>query len=274
MVLYKKDESLSQNFSHFTLTAIDAALKAGELLKKGFGTSFAISSKEGIHNLVTEYDHKAEELIIGLLKKSDPNSHFLAEESGSSGNQDTPLLWVVDPLDGTVNFAHGIPLFSISIALQKEGELHSGVIYVPMLNELFVAEKGKGAYLNNHRIQVSSTLSLTKSILATGFPYNIRENPFDCIDHFIEILKLGIPIRRIGSAAIDLAYTASGRFEGFFEVGLSPWDCAAGVLLVEEAKGKVTDWDETPFNLYAKKPILATNGSIHQTLAKVLMRSS
>jgi myo-inositol-1(or 4)-monophosphatase len=181
-------------------------------------------------------------------------------------------LWIVDPLDGTVNFAHNIPVFSISIALERKKELLSGVVYQPINRELFVAEKGKGAFLNGQKIHVSSTPLLEKSILATGFPYNFAENPFQCIEHFIDIAKLGIPVRRLGSAAIDLAYTAAGRFEGFFEVGLSPWDCAAGILLIEEAGGKVTDWNHSPFSLHAKKPILATNGFIHDSFSAILNR--
>ena len=256
------------NFSKYTIAAIDAALSAGEILKKGFGTSFSISSKEGKHNLVTEYDQKAEDHIIHFLKEKIEGSSFIAEESGKSGA--TSLLWIIDPLDGTVNFAHNIPIFCVSIALEKEGKLHTGVIYCPMQNELFVAESGKGAYLNQQKLQVSVVKHLDDAILSTGFPYNINENPFHCIDHFIEVVKKGIPIRRLGSAAIDLAYTAAGRFEGFFEVGLSSWDIAAGILILEEAKGIVTHWNGNPFLLHERMPILATNQFIHQELSNLL----
>ena len=261
------------HFSDLTLLAIEAATAAGEMLRSGFGTHFSIASKEGKHNLVTEYDHKAEKAIIEQLRRKAPGSRFLAEESGESGAPGG-LLWIIDPLDGTVNFAHQIPMFSVSIALEKEGKLVSGVVFQPMLQELFVAEKGKGAFLNGHPIRVSATEKLPQSILATGFPYNIEDNPSHCIDHFTDVLKLGIPIRRFGSAAIDLAYTASGRFDGFFEVGLSPWDCAAGVLLVEEAGGQVSAWDQSPFSLHEKRPILATNGKIHAQAAHLLHRGS
>ncbi len=264
----------NEAFSTLTLTAIEAALEAGEILRQGFGTHFAISfKKEGKHNLVTEYDHKAEKQIIACLARQVPGSKFLAEESGGSVPKDG-LLWVIDPLDGTVNFAHNIPIFCVSIALEKEGQLFCGVVYQPLLGELFVAEKGKGAFLNGNPIRVSPIASLQQSILATGFPYNISENPFHCIDHFIDILKLGIPIRRIGSAALDLAYTASGRFEGYFEVCLAPWDCAAGLLLVEEAGGKVTHWNQQPFSIHSRKPILATNGQIHGQAIAILNRES
>jgi myo-inositol-1(or 4)-monophosphatase len=258
-----------KTFSDKTLIAIEAALQAGEILRQGYGTSFSITQKEGKHNLVTEYDHKAEKSILTFLKTHVPDSHFLAEESGATGIiSDT--LWIIDPLDGTVNFAHQIPVFSVSIALEKKGELFCGVVYQPITQELFVAEKGKGAYLNGKPLKISTIDNLADSILATGFPYNTHENPHHCIDHFVDILRLGIPIRRMGSAAIDLAYTAAGRYEGYFEVGLAPWDCAAGILLVEEAGGIISTWDLKKLNHRQKVPILCTNGKIHKALANIL----
>lgn len=262
-----------ESFSDITWLAIDAALQAGEILQHGFGTGFSISSKKGIHNLVTEYDHKSEQFIIDFIKKHIPHSKFIAEESGAVGDEEESLVWIIDPLDGTVNFAHEIPLFSISIAAEKQGELLSGVVYAPITNELFVSEKGKGAYLNGKPIRVTATNELKGAILATGFPYNLAENPHHCIDHFVDILRLGIPIRRLGSAAIDLAYIAAGRFDGFFEVSLAPWDCAAGILLIEEAGGHITQWDRKPYKIRDHKPILATNGHLHEQLVKVLSRS-
>lgn len=267
-ILAQTKESLSE----LTLIAIEAALLAGDILRQGYGTNFSISSKEGRHNLVTEYDHRCEKAIIEFILKNKPHSHFLAEESGATGSEKEDLLWIIDPLDGTVNFAHQIPVFSVSIAAQVGKEVVSGVVYQPITQELFVAEKGKGAFLNGKKIQVSPITSLEQSILATGFPYNLAQNPHHCIEHFVEILKQGIPIRRLGSAAIDLAYTAAGRFEGFFEVQLSPWDCAAGNLLVEEAGGKISTWEQKPYDLHAKGPILASNGSIHPALAAVLAK--
>lgn len=261
---YKKEA-----FSNHTLIAIEAALQAGEILRRGFGTPFSITQKEGKHNLVTEYDFLAEKSILSFLQHHVPNSHFLAEESGATGTS-SDLLWIIDPLDGTVNFAHQIPVFSVSIALQKHGELFCGVVYQPITHELFVAEKEKGAFLNGKTIGVSHVEKLSDSILCTGFPYNLHENPFHCIDHFVDILRLGIPIRRMGSAAIDISYTAAGRFEGYFEVGLSPWDCAAGILLLEEAGGKVSSWDHRPHDHLQKTPILCSNGKIHQALADIL----
>ncbi len=268
-ILAEKKQSLSD----LTLTAIEAALLAGEILRQGFGTHFTIGSKEGKHNLVTEYDHKSEKAIIDFLASHVPGSHFLAEESGSTGKPAEETLWIIDPLDGTVNFAHQIPVFSVSIAAKREGKVVCGVVYQPITHELFVAEIGKGAFLNGDKLHVSPVKTLESSILATGFPYNLAKNPHHCIDHFVDILRLGIPIRRMGSAAIDLAYTAAGRFEGFFEVELGPWDLAAGKLLVEEAGGKVTGWDGSPFDILSKGPIFASNGFIHTAGTALLNRS-
>lgn len=260
-----------QAFSNDTLIAIEAALQAGDILRQGYGTVFEVSQKEGQHNLVTEYDYKAEKSIISFLKSHVPNSQFLAEESGFTG-ESSDNLWVIDPLDGTVNFAHHIPIFAVSIALEKRGSLFCGVIYQPITHELFVAEKGKGAFLNGKTIRVSTVKKFSDAMVYTGFPYNLKDNPFHCIDHFIDILRVGIPIRRMGSAAIDLAYTSAGRCEGFFEVGLSPWDCAAGVLMLEEAGGKISTWDRQPFYYRRQDPILCSNGHIHDALADVLNR--
>jgi myo-inositol-1(or 4)-monophosphatase len=259
-----------ESLSHLTLAAIEAALQAGDLLKKGFGTHFTISTKSEKHDLVTEYDRQSEKLIIQFLRDNVPSSSFLAEESGSHGERNAEILWIIDPLDGTVNFAHEIPVFAISIAAQRDGQMLCGVIYQPMTQELFIAEKGLGSYLNGHRIHVTRTESLDGAFLSSGFPYNLATNPLNCIEHFSDVLRLGIPIRRLGAAAVDLAYTAAGRFDGFFEIGLCPWDIAAGILLIEEAGGKVSHWKEKVFDLFEKKPIMATNGLIHKALAKVL----
>jgi myo-inositol-1(or 4)-monophosphatase len=259
-----------EELSHITLIGVEAALQAGDILKRGFGTELTITSKAGRHNLVTEYDLLSERSIIQFIRQNIPSSQFLAEESGNVGKKSSSILWIIDPLDGTVNFAHQIPVFAISIAAQKEGQTVSGVIYQPMSQELFVAEKGIGAFLNGRRIKVSDIKSLDKAFLSTGFPYNLFENPDACIDHFTDVLRAGIPIRRLGAAAIDLAYTAAGRFDGFFETSLAPWDCAAGELLIEEAGGKVTHWNGKKFDLFSKKPLLATNGRIHEPLTAIL----
>lgn len=262
--------STEATFSPLTFLAMDAALEAGALLRDGFGSQFEIREKEGRHNLVTEYDHRSEECLFRFFRRYAPGSRFLAEESGHVDGEGNGPLWIVDPLDGTVNFAHQIPFFSVSIGLEIGGEIRAGVVYHPMLHELFVAEKGKGAFLNGKLLSVSSTSSLVESMFAVGFPYNLHENPDRCIRPFLSMLKLGFPIRRMGSAALDLCYTAAGRFDGFFEVALSPWDCAAGALILEEAGGKVTHWDGKEFDLYSKNSILATNGHLHQEAAGIL----
>jgi myo-inositol-1(or 4)-monophosphatase len=259
--------------SRITLKAIEAALHAGSLLKRGFGTHFSVSSKSVKMDLVTEYDRLSEDCIIKQLRSHFPSSGFLAEESGRQDQKNASLLWIIDPLDGTVNFAHQIPVFAISIAAQKEGQTVCGIIYQPMTTELFVAEKGRGAYLNGEKIHVSKTSSIDEVFLASGFPYTLKENPMHCIERFNDMLHLGIPIRRLGAAAVDLAYTAAGRFDGFFEVDLAPWDCAAANLLIEEAGGTVSSWSGKKYDLFAKEPIVASNGLIHSFLVDILKQS-
>lgn len=255
-------------FNNITSIAREAALKAGEVLSKGFGSTFVINNKQGKNNLVTEYDHLAEKTIIDYIRSEYPDHQFLAEESGETGITND-YLWIIDPLDGTVNFAHSVPIFSVSIACLYQGELISGVVYQPMQNELFVAEKGKGAYLNEKRIYVSNTDDFLSSYLVTGFPYNINENPDNCLKHFVDIIQNGIPVRRLGSAALDLAYVAAGRFDAFWEIALNPWDVAAGMLLVKEAGGLVTQYDKSVYTVFDKS-IIASNGIIHNEISDIL----
>ncbi len=256
--------------SRLTTVAITAALKAGALLKRGFGSHFEISEKEGYHNLVTEYDKATEKQIISSIFSHFPDHAHLAEEGGLSKGKGSPYMWVIDPLDGTVNFAHNIPIFSVSIACTFENEVICGVVYQPMTEELFIAEKGRGATLNGSTITVTKTPRLESSILVTEFPYNAHENPLNCVETFSRLTKMGLPIRRLGSAALDLSYVAAGRFDGFWEVSLEPWDLAAGKLIVEEAGGRVTHYDGTPHNVLEKGTLLATNGHIHNTLQQVI----
>ena len=253
---------------------IEAALKAGKELKKGFGTSFSVSNKDGKNNLVTEFDKRSEKIIIEHINKRFPEHSFLAEESGKSGfTGNNNICWIIDPLDGTVNFAHSLPIFSVSIAAVLNGDILTGVIYHPILDELFIAVKGKGATLNNRRLTVSSNSIIDSSFLVTGFPYNISENPCNCIDHFIQIILNGIPVRRLGSAALDLAYVAAGIFDGFWEIDLNPWDVAAGALLVQEAGGRVTQYNNSPYQI-GNRTILATNGKIHDEISSVFNKCS
>ncbi len=250
--------------ARLTTTATLAAMRAGELLRKGFGSSFQIDSKEGRHNIVTEYDKLCEKEIIEFIGEQFPEHTFLAEESGSSRENPNAIQWIIDPLDGTVNFAYNIPLFSVSIAAAYQGEVLAAVIYNPMLEELFIAEKGKGAFLNGVPLKVSKVSVLDHAMFATGFPYNTNENPLQCVEKFVHFIRMGVPIRRIGSAALDLAYLAAGRFDAFWEVSLKPWDYAAGKLLVEEAGGKLTTIDGKVCHELKESSIAASNGVLHE----------
>lgn len=254
--------------SRLTMVATLAALKAGELLKKGFGTHIEFTTKEGRHNLVTEWDNKSEICIIDFIKTHFPQHRFLAEESGESGEAKEGIQWIIDPLDGTVNFVHSIPMFSVSIAVSIQNDTLAGVIYNPMTTELFIAEKDNGAYLNGSQIHVTETAVLDSAICATGFPYNVHENPLSCLDHFNTFAKMGIPLRRIGSAALDLAYVAAGRFDGFWEVSLRPWDYAAGRLIIEEAGGTFTNFNGDSYKKFEEGSIVATNGILHDQILK------
>lgn len=247
-----------------------AVINAGKILKEGFGTNFNIRSKEGKHNLVTEYDLKSESFIIEFLKKEVPNSVFLAEESGKSMDyENNAIKWIIDPLDGTVNYAHNIPIFCVSIAAEINNQIYLGAIYHPLLDELFYAIKGHGAYLNEIPITVSSVDKFENAFLVTGFPYRPGKSNYRSAELFVDVVQRGIPIRRLGSAALDLAYVACGRFDGFWELELNPWDVAAGYLLVQEAGGLVTDYGLNPYSIYSKS-ILATNGLIHNSSSEFL----
>jgi len=252
--------------------AVEAALKSGDILRKGFGTSFEISLKEGKNNLVTEFDKLSEKAIIQHIHSIFPDHVFLAEESGKTGDlAKDNVRWIIDPLDGTVNFAHGLPIFSISIAAELNNEIIAGVVYHPLLDELFVAKKDGGAYLNGKKLKVSDNDDLDSSMLVTGFPYNVNQNPCGCIDHFVSIIKKGIPVRRLGSAALDLAYVAAGRFDGFWEINLNPWDVAAGILLVQEAGGRISTYSNKSYSIFDES-ILATNGKIHNGIVEAMSK--
>jgi len=212
-------------------------------------------------------------MIIDIIKRRFPDHDILAEESASGNPRSSPHRWIIDPLDGTTNYTHGFPVFCVSIALEIDDAVVLGVIFDPNTGELFTAEKGKGAHLNEKRIIVSSIDQLGRSMLVTGFPYNIAGNPDYAIERFAQFLMEAQAVRRMGSAAIDLAYVAAGRYEGFWEVALNPWDVAAGKLLVEEAGGKVTGFSGTPFSIYEKQ-ILATNGKVHDQMEAALAKAT
>jgi myo-inositol-1(or 4)-monophosphatase len=256
--------------SELTFVAIQASLSAGALLRRGFGTEFKIEEKEGKQNFVTEYDKASEKNIISIIFQHFPDHAILAEESGDIQKGKSPVTWIIDPLDGTVNFARNVPVFSTSIAVAIDMQIACGVVYQPITQELFIAEKGKGAYLNGKKISVSKTTQFEKAMMATGFPYDVDKNPLSCIDRFAMIQAQGVPIRRLGSAAIDLSYVAAGRFDVYWEVGLHPWDIAAGKLLVEEAGGKVSHWNGTPHKVFCYDTLLASNGLLHQKMIEHL----
>jgi len=247
---------------------IQISKEAGEIIREGFGKNFLIEYKTNLSNLVTEIDKKSETAIINFIRKEFPNHAVLAEESGEHKTS-SEYLWVIDPLDGTSNFAHGLPIFAVSIGVQKNGETICGVVYDVMRDEIYSSEKGSGSFRNGQRLQVSTNDDLRKSMLVTGFPYDITENPDYAIERFIAFLKSARAVRRLGSAAIDMCYVAAGVFDGFWEVYLHPWDVCAGKLLVEEAGGMVTDFDGTPMNIFNEQ-ILASNGKVHPEMLRVL----
>jgi len=249
--------------------AVEAALAAGRIQKERAGNIGEIHYKGEI-NLVTEVDLLCEKEVIGHIQKAFPSHAFLAEESGATEG-DADHLWIIDPLDGTVNYAHGYPCYCVSVGYQCKGEVVVGVVYNPCLDELFVAEKGQGATLNGKPISVSPTPALKQSLLATSFAYDINESSNNNLDHFQNFIKACQAIRRPGSAAMDLCYTAMGRFEGFWELKLHPWDYAAGWLMIEEVGGQVTRFDGSPFQM-GDRSILASNGHIHSAMVDVLMK--
>ena len=247
--------------------AIRAAIDAGRLLRENLGRHNIVEYKGEI-DLVTEMDREAESIIIARLTSESPEYSILAEER-EEVETNSPYQWIIDPLDGTTNYAHGYPVFCVSIALKYKDVVSFGVVYDPVHEELFVAERGKGATLNDRPIRVSETDSLSKSLLATGFPYDIRRSKENNLDHFCNFALKAQAIRRAGSAALDLCYVACGRFDGFWELKLKPWDVAAGYLIVEEAGGMVTDLKGNPFDIHSGE-IVASNGRIHGEMIEVL----
>lgn len=248
--------------------AIETAREAGHVLLEKFGRITV--TKKGEINLVTEADLASEALIIERIKSYHPKHSILAEEGGEvvTIGGSAQWKWIVDPLDGTTNYAHGYPCFCVTLALEHDGEIVIGVTYDPTRNELFAAEKGQGASLNGRRITVSATEKLGDALIVTGFPYDFKSKK-DFGRHLTEFLFHSRGVRRDGSAAIDMAYVACGRFDGFWEEGLHPWDVAAGKLLIEEAGGEITYYDGSPFSIYAP-PLCASNGRIHSQMLEVL----
>jgi myo-inositol-1(or 4)-monophosphatase len=257
--------------------AVQAAVQAGRLLQQMLSAPWeakGVTTKRGPADLVTRADRMAEDVIVGVLQERCPGHGILAEEGTVRAGG--PYRWIVDPLDGTTNFAHGVPLFAVSVALARDDELVAGVVYHPPLDELFVAERGGGAYLRRgdgpQRLRVSEVASVADAVVATGLPYQIRETGVN-IAQIQRLMRTAIEVRILGAAALHLAYVAAGRVEAFWEPGLNPWDVAAGALLVEEAGGRVTDMRGRPFGLDCRD-VLATNGRVHEEMVALLAPDS
>jgi myo-inositol-1(or 4)-monophosphatase len=249
-----------------------AAQKAARGLIRDFGEIEHLQvSKKGTSDFVSNADTNAEKILVYELKKARPNFGFLLEEGGKIEGSDTSNRWIIDPLDGTTNFLHGIPHFSISIALERDGELFAGVVYEPISDQMFIAERGQGAYLNNNRIRVSARRNLEDAIFATGIPFAGREGHSIFLQQLKAIMPETSGIRRFGSAALDLAYVAAGRFEGFWESGLQTWDIAAGIVLVREAGGFVSDL-EGKNDMLKSGDIIAANDQLHVELSRILKK--
>ncbi|MBI3805284.1 MAG: inositol monophosphatase [Nitrospirae bacterium] len=257
------------NLAPFREVALRAAKKAGRIHIKGHQGELQVSYK-GDLNLVTNVDTLSEEAIVALINRHFPDHQILAEE-GHDRTEPSPYRWIIDPLDGTTNYAHHFPFFCVSIALEIRGKIHLGVVFDPSRNELFFAERGKGAFLNDRPIHVSSAAALGKSLLVTGFAYDVRTDPVNNFNHFINFSMKAQGVRRTGSAALDLCYVASGRLDGFWELKLHPWDTAAGSLILAEAGGKLSDFSGKPFSIYDEE-LLASNGKIHQEMIEVIQR--
>ena len=261
---------MSNQYKEILDTAIDAARRAGAFLKDGLGSARDFEFKGAI-DIVTEMDLGAEDIIVSTVKKSFPEHAILAEERGGEAGKGkgADCCWIIDPLDGTTNYAHGFPVFNVSIAFEVSGEVVVGVVYDPMRDELFSAVKGEGAYLNNRRLSVSTASELDKSLLATGFPYDIRTSRRNNLKNFSNLAVRVQAIRRAGAAALDLAYVACGRFDGFWELKLKPWDLGAGLLIVEEAGGCVSGIAGEPPSIY-DGDVVASNGLIHGEMLEIL----
>lgn len=249
-------------------TLIDATFAGARVLQKYFNGTFTISSKSNVNDLVTQADNESEQAIFEIIKEKYPTHCILSEESGEF-IMDNHTKWIIDPIDGTVNFANGIPLCCVSIGVEQDGKIVLAAVYNPFMNEFFFAEKGNGATLNDTKIKVSDKEDLGRSCLVTGFPYSYLDHPNGPLQVFDRLLKKNIPIRRLGSAAIDLCWVAAGRFDGFYEHNLKSWDSAAGFLIVEEAGGIVTDFNGEYYDIYQPN-IIATNGKIHNDLIKAV----
>ena len=249
---------------------VQAATKAARGLVRDYGEVENLQvSRKGPADYVSEADRRAEEMIYRELKKARPNYSFLMEESGATDGTDDSNRWIVDPLDGTLNFLHAIPHFAISIALERDGKLFAGVVYEPVSDQMFWAEQGSGAFLNGNRLRVSARRELSQAVFATGIPFAGRDGHKPFLDQLQSVMAVSAGVRRFGSAALDLAYVAAGRFDGFWEQGLKSWDMAAGIVLVREAGGYVTDLNGQD-KMLESGHIIAANGEFLGPLSKLV----
>jgi len=240
------------------------ARQSGQILRDGYEKDHQVDYK-GLIDLVTEVDHQSEAFLIGEIQRLFPDHGILAEESGSLDGH-AEHLWLIDPLDGTVNYAHGVPIFCVSIAYAHKGQVILGAIYDPMRDEMFTAERGQGSWLNGRPLKVAQAAELVKSLLVTGFPYDTWTSKRNNFDYFAKLGKLTQGVRRLGSAAIDLCYVAAGRLDGYWELSLKPWDIAAGGLIAEEAGAKVTSVSGGPDYINPPQSVLAANPALHAKL--------
>jgi myo-inositol-1(or 4)-monophosphatase len=258
-MLHSEDAQVSTD--HLLSVAVEASAAAGKVLLNYARSGFHIQRKNHHINLVTDADHAAEECIIDHIRRHFPSHRTLAEERGAGVDAPSRYRWIIDPLDGTTNFAHGFPVYAVSIGVECDGELLVGVVYDPTRDELFTAETGRGALLNGGSIAVSNTAQLEAALIVTGFAYDIRDTPNNNLE--------AQGVRRTGSAALDLCYVAAGRFDGFWEVKLSPWDMAAGAVIVREAGGRITDLRGNAHSIYQPE-LVASNGRIHHEMLEVI----
>ena len=264
-------DAQQESLAHAMDTAVAAARRAGAILREQTKSGFGIERKTSIVNLVTDADRAAEQAIVDHLLATFPTHGVLAEERGQQVRGESDCQWIIDPLDGTTNFAHGFPFYSISIALEQRGTCLLGVVLDPIRDELFTATAGQGAQFNGRMIRVSSVAALDDALLATGFAYDIREVADNNLDHFSRFALRAQGIRRTGSAALDLCYVAAGRLDGYWEVKLSPWDSAAGSVILTEAGGRITHFDGSSYSIYGKD-LVASNGPLHQPMLDVLAK--
>ncbi|MCG8591715.1 MAG: inositol monophosphatase [Proteobacteria bacterium] len=249
--------------------ATRVAREAGDIQRRRYETELDVQTKSASIDLVTEVDKACEALIVGAIERERPGDAVLAEEGGGHDRADARWRWVVDPLDGTTNYAHGYPRFAVSIGVECEGVRQVGVVYDPLLDECFHATRGGGAFRNGHAIRVSDERDLGQALLATGFAYDVRRAMDDNVENFGRMIKAARAVRRDGSAALDLCYVAAGRFDGFWEFKLSPWDVAAGLLLVEEAGGRCSDAGGAPADPSGRQTV-ATNGWLHDAMLELI----